>query len=103
LALALSASAAPSAKRQTGSDNGACQVLKTVCANTVNSDLSNAWNIKACVFGASCFAGQRPVDGFLASVAAAKGTSAPQSVNLPRVTSSVRAHLAILKKLTVLI
>ena len=89
LSLALSAYAAPS-KRQS-EDNGSCQALQTECAATVKSDLSDAWNIKACVFGASCFGGQHPVDGFLAAVWADRGESgsAPASVNLPRVTSSV--------------
>ena len=89
LSLALSAYAAPS-KRQS-EDNGSCQALQTECASSVKSDLSDAWNIKACVFGASCFGGQHPVDGFLAAVWADRGESgsAPTSVSLPRVTSSV--------------
>ncbi|VDB90084.1 unnamed protein product [Peniophora sp. CBMAI 1063] len=86
---ALSAFAAPS-KRQSA-DNGSCRALQTTCAGSVKSDLSDAWNIKACVFGATCFGGQHPVDGFLAAVYADRGLSgtAPQSVNLPRVTTSL--------------
>ncbi|VDB99959.1 unnamed protein product [Peniophora sp. CBMAI 1063] len=89
LSLSLSASAAPS-RRQSG-DNGSCQALQTECAATVKSDLSDAWNIKACLFGASCFGGQHPVDGFLAAVYGDRGESgsAPASVDLPRVTSSL--------------
>ena len=93
LSLAFSVYAAPH-KRQS-EDNGSCQALQTECAATVKSDLSDAWNIKACVFGASCFGGQHPVDGFLAAVWADRGEagSAPKSVNLPRVTSSVSTLL----------
>ncbi|VDB99961.1 unnamed protein product [Peniophora sp. CBMAI 1063] len=89
LSLAASALAAPS-KRQS-EDNGSCRALQTECAATVKSDLSDAWNIKACIFGATCFGGQRPVDGFLAAVYADRGLSgtAPASVNLPRVTTSL--------------
>lgn len=91
LTLALSAYAAPS--RRQSADNGSCRALETICAGSVKSDLSDAWNIKACVFGASCFGGQHPVDGFLAAVWADRGESgaAPASVNLPRVTGPVSA------------
>ncbi|VDB99960.1 unnamed protein product [Peniophora sp. CBMAI 1063] len=94
LSLTLSAFAAPS-KRQSG-DNGSCQALQTECAATVKSDLSNAWDLKACVFGASCFGGQHPVDGFLAAVYADRGEggAAPKSVNLPRVTSSLLSSIS---------
>ncbi|KZV59156.1 hypothetical protein PENSPDRAFT_552652, partial [Peniophora sp. CONT] len=89
LSAAFSAYAAPS-KRQT-EDNGSCQALQTTCAASVKADLSDAWNIKACVFGATCFGGQRPVDGFLAAVHSDKSASgsAPASVNLPRVTTAL--------------
>jgi hypothetical protein len=85
------ADAAPS-KRQ--SDNGACAQLAATCASEVNNSLSNVFSIEACVFAATCFGGQRPVDDFLASLFTTKnGANAgtpPQSVNLPRVSSSVR-------------
>ncbi|KZV63270.1 hypothetical protein PENSPDRAFT_738893 [Peniophora sp. CONT] len=89
LSVAFSAYAAPS-KRQS-EDNGSCQALQTTCAASVKPDLSDAWNIKACVFGATCFGGQRPVDGFLAAVHSDRGLSgpAPASVNLPRVTTAL--------------
>jgi hypothetical protein len=92
LSLAAAASAAPS-KRQ---DNGSCKALQSTCAASVKSDLSDAWNIKACVFGATCFGGQHPVDGFLAAVYAQKGGkgTAPASVNLPRVTGSLFNSIA---------
>ncbi|VDC07814.1 unnamed protein product [Peniophora sp. CBMAI 1063] len=90
LSLAASALAVPS-KRQSDTGNGSCRALQTECAATVKSDLSDAWNIKACIFGATCSGGQHPVDGFLAAVYADRGLSgaAPKSVNLPRVTTSL--------------
>ncbi|KZV71767.1 hypothetical protein PENSPDRAFT_577135 [Peniophora sp. CONT] len=89
LTFVLSAYAAPS--RRQSADNGSCRALETSCAAAVKSDLSDAWNIKACIFGASCFGGQHPVDGFLAAVYSDRGESgaAPASVNLPRVTGSL--------------
>lgn len=91
LSLSLLAFASPS-RRQSG-DNGSCKALQATCTANVKSDLSNVWSLKECIFGASCFSGQRPVDDFLAAVYSSlhngQGT-APQSVNLPRVTSAVR-------------
>jgi hypothetical protein len=86
------ADAAPS-KRQ--SDNGACAQLAATCASEVNNSLSNVFSIGACVFAATCFGGQHQVDDFLATLFANKNGGAnagtpPQSVNLPRVPSSVR-------------
>ena len=98
---ALSAYAAPS-KRQSA-DNGSCRALQTTCAASVKSDLSDAWNHKACLFGATCFGGQQPVDGFLAAVYADRGFSgtAPKSVDLPRVTTSVRISSASLAQILI--
>jgi hypothetical protein len=70
--LAGCAAAAPPSRRQS-EDNGSCQAVQKTCAKSVKSDLSNAWNIKACVLGATCFGGHRPVDGFLAAVYSQKG------------------------------
>ncbi|KAF9465605.1 hypothetical protein BDZ94DRAFT_1214436 [Collybia nuda] len=84
--------AAPSAPSKRQSDNGACQQLTTNCVNAVDKSLNNVFAIESCVLAASCFNGQRPVDNFLAFVSAAKNGNSvppPQSVNLPRVTSTV--------------
>ncbi|KAF5309257.1 hypothetical protein D9619_012698 [Psilocybe cf. subviscida] len=71
------------------SDNGYCSQLLTICAAAPNT-LTNPWSSKACIFGATCFGGQRPVDGFLSALAGAKNTSsALASVNAPRVSQSV--------------
>ncbi|KAF9465604.1 hypothetical protein BDZ94DRAFT_1159702 [Collybia nuda] len=82
--------AAPS-KRQ--SDNGSCQALFNKCAGSVDKSLSNVFAIESCVFAATCANGSRPVDNFLAALFTNKnGENAgvpPQSVGLPRVTSTV--------------
>jgi hypothetical protein len=71
------------------SDSGYCKQLLNTCAASPNA-LSNPWSVKACLFGAACFGGQRPVDGFLSAVAAAKNaTSAPASHDVPRVSQTV--------------
>ncbi|KAF5310850.1 hypothetical protein D9619_008000 [Psilocybe cf. subviscida] len=93
LSLALAAEASPihadlSPSRR-ASDNGYCKQLLNTCAASPNA-LSNPWSVKACLFGASCFGGQRPVDNFLAAVASAKNaSSAPASHNVPRVSQTV--------------
>ncbi|KZV71813.1 hypothetical protein PENSPDRAFT_684310 [Peniophora sp. CONT] len=86
LSLGLSVFAAPS-KRQSA-DNGSCRALQTTCAASIKADFSDVFNHKACIFGATCLT---PVDGFLAAVHNDRGLSgpAPQSVNLPRVTTSL--------------
>ncbi|KAF5310785.1 hypothetical protein D9619_007995 [Psilocybe cf. subviscida] len=71
------------------SDNGYCKQLLNICAASPNA-LSNPWSVKACLFGAGCFGGQRPVDGFLVAVAAAKhASSAPASHNVPHISQAV--------------
>jgi hypothetical protein len=88
LSLAAYASAAPSLKRQ---DNGSCQALQNTCVNEVRTDLNNVWSVKACVMGATCFGGQRPVDGFLSAVHSATGGagSAPTGLTAPRMPAAV--------------
>ncbi|KZV71768.1 hypothetical protein PENSPDRAFT_577109 [Peniophora sp. CONT] len=88
LSLAISAFAAPSKRQSQSADNGSCRALQTTCAASVKADFSDVFNHKACIFGATCLT---PVDGFLAAVHNDRGLSgpAPQSVNLPRVTTSV--------------
>lgn len=91
LSLALSAYAAPSSS-PSGQNGNSCNALQRTCSASVKSDLSDVWNIKACVFGAACFGSpQHPVDSFLAAIHNDKGEHgpAPKSVDLPRVTSSV--------------
>jgi hypothetical protein len=93
LLLAASVTASPLWSRA-GVDNGSCQQLQHICEQSVNQEVTNAWSHEACLLGASCFGGQRPVDGFLASVFDAKNspnaTNSPTSLKEPRVPQSVR-------------
>lgn len=92
LTAALAVLATPLSSRQATGDNGACHQQLLTCASSVDTaDLSNAWSIESCVFGATCVGGQRPVDNFLAELWTQVGGTgtAPSSVNLPRVTTAV--------------
>ncbi|KAF5321453.1 hypothetical protein D9619_001294 [Psilocybe cf. subviscida] len=85
--LTLSAQASPSLSGRQ-SDNGYCNQLLTTCAASPKA-ASNPWSVRACVFGATCFNGQHPVDDFLSALAAKKGVAVPASANLPRVSQAV--------------
>jgi len=95
LATALFASASASASASVidrrASDNGSCQQQYKTCAAKVDASLDNVFSIESCLFAASCFGGQRPVDDFLASLHGTKGGSgtALSSVSLARVTTTV--------------
>jgi hypothetical protein len=91
LATTLASTQAVSIKRQSSEDNGSCNALFKTCAAQVNPSLSNVFAIESCLFGASCFGGQRPVDDFLASLYSSLNGSgtAPASANLARVPTSV--------------
>jgi hypothetical protein len=91
LATTFASTQAATVKRQSSDDNGSCQALFKTCAAQVNPSLSNVFAIESCLFGASCFGGQRPVDDFLASLYSSlngQGTT-PTSVSLARVPTSV--------------
>jgi hypothetical protein len=45
----------------------------TQCVSEVDSAVDNIFSIKSCVLGATCFGGQRPVAGFVATVYGQKG------------------------------
>ena len=93
---AVAAYAAPAKRQNESQDNGSCRALRTICDGSVAPTLSDAWNHKACLFGAACFDNSTTnVDDFLAAVWADRGFSgaAPKSVSLPRVTSSVSIQL----------
>ncbi|KAF7971291.1 hypothetical protein HWV62_21442 [Athelia sp. TMB] len=86
--------------RQSGDpgDNGSCAQMHHICASSVNAKVSNPWSYAECLFGASCFGGQHPVDDFLASIYSTvnngtKGT-APTSINEPRVPAKVFASIS---------
>ncbi|KJA19842.1 hypothetical protein HYPSUDRAFT_204272 [Hypholoma sublateritium FD-334 SS-4] len=66
-----------------------CTQLFTDCVNVGPSVVSNPWNTPACIYGATCFGGQRPVDDFLASVASSLNTTFEASLDVPRVSSAV--------------
>lgn len=82
------------------SDNGACAQMKSICMGAIDDDVTNPWSVEACLYGASCFAGQHPVDGFLAAVYEAKNSDYtcfegyPESRSEPRVSSKVRMYRA---------
>lgn len=64
----------------------------TTCIDQVDQKVADPWAVEACVIGATCFGGQRPVDDFLAAVYAVKtGSSStpPASVNEPRLSTSL--------------
>jgi Fe-S-cluster-containing dehydrogenase component len=42
--------------------------MYTTCIDRVDQNVTNPWAVEACVLGATCFGGKRPVDDFLASV-----------------------------------
>lgn len=85
----------------TSSDNGACAQMQAICLKAVDENVTNPWATEACVYGASCAAGQHPVDDFLAAVYEAKNPSFtcfdgyPESRSEPRIPTSVR-HIALL-------
>lgn len=93
LASVLYATAASAAAAST--DNGACAQMQSICEKAVDDDVTNPWSVEACVYGASCFAGSKPVDGFLTSVYEAKNSDYtcfdgyPTSKNEPRVSTAV--------------
>ena len=67
-----------------------CQQLFTDCVNVGPNVVSNPWATPACIYGATCFGGSRPVDDFLASVASSLNTTFEASLDVPRVSSAVR-------------
>lgn len=71
-------------------DDAFCAQLLTSCVNAGPNAISNPWSIPACIYGATCFGGSRPVDNFLAAVAASRNVAAKASLNVPRVTVAVR-------------
>jgi len=98
LATALASTQARNVHRRSSSeDNGSCQALFNICADHVEPSLENVFAIESCLFGASCFGGQHPVDDFLASLYSSVncGGTAPESVHLARVPSSVRSLLSL--------
>lgn len=71
-------------------DNGSCNQMLNICSDATDA-LTNPWNTPACLFGAACFGGQKPVDDFLAALSSKKnGSSTPTALDSPRVSSSVR-------------
>lgn len=78
------------------SDNGACAQMKSICEKAIDDNATNPWSVEACMFGASCFAGSKPVDAFLTAVYEAKNPSYtcfdsyPESKTEPRVSTAVR-------------
>lgn len=70
--------------------NAFCTQLFTDCVNVGPNVVSNPWDTPACIYGATCFGGQRPVDDFLASVASSLNTTFEASLDVPRVSSAVR-------------
>ncbi len=68
-----------------------CQQLFIDRVNVGPSVVSNPWATPACIYGATCFGGSRPVDDFLASVASTLNTTFEASLDVPRVSSAVCA------------
>lgn len=93
LALLVTSAIASPVRRQSD-DNGSCNEMMTICAQASDA-LTNPWKTPACLFGAACFGGQRPVDGFLAALCATKNgnscssSGAPTALDSPRVSSNV--------------
>ena len=77
--------------KPTRRDDAFCTQLLTSCVNAGSNAVSDPWSIPACIYGATCFGGSRPVDGFLAAVAASKNVAAKASLDVPRVTVAVCA------------
>jgi len=77
------------------SDNGACAQMKSICEKAIDDNATNPWSVEACLYGASCFAGSKPVDAFLTAVYEAKNPSYtcfdsyPESKTEPRVSTAV--------------
>jgi len=63
-----SATTSSAAPTQTVSSDATCQKMFTQCVEEVDSAVDNIFSIKPCVLGATCFGGQRPVSGFVATV-----------------------------------
>ena len=70
----------------------------TTCVSQVDQNVANPWGVEACVLGATCFGGQRPVDGFLSAVYSAKNptstVAAPTSINAPRLETTLFAQIS---------
>ncbi|EIM91609.1 uncharacterized protein STEHIDRAFT_108126 [Stereum hirsutum FP-91666 SS1] len=83
------ASAASLSALKRDADNGSCAQLERICVGEVSTQTLDLWAHNACLFGASCFGGQVPVDGFVASAWSSDGGNgtAPASLNLTRVTT----------------
>lgn len=83
------ASAASLSALKRDADNGSCAQLERICVGEVSTQTLDLWAHNACLFGASCFGGQVPVDGFVASAWSSDGGNgtAPAILNLTRVTT----------------
>ncbi|KJA16918.1 hypothetical protein HYPSUDRAFT_57929 [Hypholoma sublateritium FD-334 SS-4] len=75
-------------------DDAFCVQLLTSCVNAGSNAISDPWSIPACIYGATCFGGSHPIDGFLAAVAASQNATAKASLNVPRVTVAVFNHIS---------
>jgi hypothetical protein len=78
------------------SSDATCQKMYTTCIAQVDQNVANPWAVEACVLGATCFGGQRPVDGFLATVKSFKNPNGatPASLTVPRVSTSLLSAIS---------
>ncbi|PPQ92553.1 hypothetical protein CVT25_010386 [Psilocybe cyanescens] len=65
-----------------------CEQLVVSCAASGTQAISDPWSIPACIYGATCFGGSRPVDAFLLAIATERNQpdSAKASLNVPGLT-----------------